>query len=209
MKLKKSVSGYSRKAAAYADEEISQSAMEEVFFQLSNKHHIEGWTYEYLKSISLNALLASLGIDDDNKYKDYKFDGGIIILRNNSNPKQIKIVLTCEDKSQQAKANAIERLANQLWVLHTYTDSSILPEVVFFSGNATKFDENGNIENSTIRGTIKGFISPSLKISENGHISKDRWNMIYLKEGRFTKEEKVNILLEAANKSISYWKAVV
>ena len=202
----------------YQDELNSADCVENIYHYLVDNYPIEGYTYCLLNVISeeLYYKRDCITIPDNYEARTIQPDSPTIILRDNTNPNNVYLVLVSEDKYQSTGGNAIERIAKNFNVINdkVCNNIDILPYVMFISGKSFIL-ENGEYDQYFLA-KFREFLpyyynnKPSIWTPGLPHNSaKKIWNRVYFKRDRFSYDEKMNILMETAMQSVNYYKSIL
>lgn len=197
----------------YIDESNSRECIKELFTLLCNKYEINGYHYCLLNS----GISDRLYYERDNAHnlevmaKEHRIipDITTIIIVKNGNNSIWYPIISGDDKYQETLGNAIERLGKNFksvfWDKVCF-NLPICPYVIFCSGKIwMESDYEMNKLRQMLPYTRKGEVHLWHHQDEHG-IYKDDWNELYVKDERFTKEEKYEILQEVAIASVKYYK---
>ena len=202
------------------DENISKACAEELFLLLRDEYYIKGYTYK----IYFDGIPEHICYERDNK--SYKEEWGkhkictdipTIVLEKDDEPSQFYIVLSGDDKFQETGGNAIERSnKNHRGVFEEKMcdNADIVPYVIFCSGksfvneNINNIVENDNELNNYFFSKLRQMMPYNFNWDKlNCHSSyKYKWNRLYVKKERFTREEKMAILEDVVKESYEYYK---
>lgn len=199
------------------DEIISKECAEEIQEYLILNHPIEGYSYRVLtKGINEEMYYKRDGVELPDGFKSRKIipDVTTIVLVKNKDTAKVYPVLSGEDKYQKTKGNAIERVCKNYGQFSEKVcfGIGIVPYVIFCCGPGF-FDESTGMVDEYFNAKFRGMMpytfdgKPHIWSSEANHsIYRDRWNLLYLNNKRFTKEEKKEIMKAIAIASVKYYE---
>lgn len=206
----------------FIDENNSVSCANEIYQYLLCHEPIKGWEYRILNhGVPEIMYYEREGADNLGEYEEelrkhrVRTDVPTIILQEKTNPRNFYVVLSGEDKYQATKGNAIERFTKNFNFFHNgmTCNSNINPYVLFCSGCAF-FEKDkvstGRLLESKIRESItirNGCGNLHVWNRNDEHSSeKHKWNRVYIQYKRFTKEQKLEILMEVALDSVNHYR---
>ena len=204
----------------WKDEHNSEECSTEVFQYLKTNVNIDGYKFIILyDGVSELLYYERDGVQIPDTFKQHKIKPDIptIILSEIKNPKNFYVVLAGDDKYQETGGNAIERSnKNHRGVFEEKMcyNSEINPYVIFCAGSAF-FKDDGTYNDYFMSKFRQMFPytkngKPYFWNANDEHSSyKQNWNQLYIQKNRFTKEQKLDILMNVAMESVKYYKQLL
>lgn len=200
------------------DERNSVICAKEIFQHLTLNEPINGWKYVLLEDgVSEMLYYKRDCVKLPEGFQPHKIvpDVPTILLCQDDNPYNFYVILSGEDKYQESGGNAIERSnKNHRAVFEEKMcyNTTINPYIIFCTGPSF-FAKDRVTPNEYFEAKLRQMLPytkegrPYVWKRSDPHSShKQKWNQIYLKYDRFTKEEKYDIMMEVAMQSVNYYK---
>jgi len=203
----------------YTDEQISKKCTKDVFYYLNVNEPIKGWHYLLLEDgfpekYYYDRDNCCMEESDKNELGKIYPDLNTIIIVNNNNPNDFRVIVSGDDKSQDTDGNAIERSSKNhrcVFEEKIMYGEEINPYIIFCKGDGV-IDDNGII-NSNFKTKFRQMMPYFYKgkphcfnFSESHSIFKNEWNLVYIKKNSFTEKEKFEIIKNVAVMSINYYR---